>query len=123
MAQLRQNDQKFVDQDVAVLVVGPEDANEFAAYFSQNHLSFIGLPDPQHRVLKQYGKEVKLFKFGRMPTQVMVDKEGTARFVHYGHSIKDIPSNEELLSLVDKLNQEEAVNISHQPVGGIAETR
>ena len=123
MAQLRQDHKQFTERGVAILVIGPEDAKKFASYFSQNHLSFIGLPDRQHRILKQYGQEVKLFKFGRMPAQVMVDKAGTARFVHYGHSMKDIPSNEELLSLVDEINQEEIINTIHQPDGETAETQ
>jgi peroxiredoxin Q/BCP len=53
-----------------------------------------------------YGQEIKLFKFGRMPAQVLVDKNGMVRFVHYGNSMSDIPTNEELLSLVDRMNGE-----------------
>jgi peroxiredoxin Q/BCP len=58
-------------------------------------------------VLKLYGQQVNLFKLGRMPAQVLVDKAGKARYVHYGHSMSDIPSNEELLALLDEINQEE----------------
>jgi peroxiredoxin Q/BCP len=123
MAQLRQEHDQFAKQGVAILIVGPENAKKFADYFSQHHLPFTGLPDPKHRVLKQFGQEVKIFKFGRMPAQVFVDKTGIVRFVHYGHSMSDIPSNEELLSLVQEINQEEIVNISHQSDGEIAETQ
>jgi len=108
MAQLRQDINRFAKRDVAVVVIGPENAKEFSAYFSKHSLPFIGLPDPKNQVLKKYGQEVKLFKFGRMPAQLLIDKEGTVRFVHYGHSMSDIPSNEELLSLVDKMNEEVA---------------
>ena len=73
------------------MVVGPEDAEAFAAYWGKNDLPFVGLPDPEHSVLKLYGQEIKLFKFGRMPAQVLVDKAGIARFVHYGHDMTDIP--------------------------------
>jgi peroxiredoxin Q/BCP len=38
-----------------------------------------------------------------MPAQVLIDKAGLARFVHYGHSMADIPANEELLVLVDEI--------------------
>jgi len=67
---------------------------------------FIGLPDPTHSVLKRYGQEVNLFKFGRMPAQVTIDKNGVARFVHYGHDASDIPSNAEFLELLETLNEE-----------------
>jgi len=38
---------------------------------------------------------------GRMPAQVMIDKSGKVRFVHYGHSMADIPENKELLDLIE----------------------
>jgi len=104
MAQLRQDYQDFVKRQAQVIVVGPEDAKAFAAYWQQHDLPFVGLPDPQASVLKLYGQEVNLFKLGRMPAQVIVDKAGVARFVHYGHSMSDIPPNEEVLALLDQLN-------------------
>ena len=106
MAQLRQDYSQFVARDVEVVVVGPEDAQAFAAYFEKEDLPFIGLPDPKTSVLKLYGQEVNLFKLGRMPAQVLVDRAGRARFVHYGHNMQDIPPNEEILALADQLNQE-----------------
>jgi peroxiredoxin Q/BCP len=103
MAQLRQDYTKFVDRDVEIIVVGPENAKTFADY-SREALPFIGLPDPTYSVLKLYGQEVNLFKLGRMPAQVLIDKAGVARYVHYGHSMRDIPANEELLALGDEIN-------------------
>ncbi len=103
MAQLRQDHDEFVARDTAVLVLGPEDAEDFTEYFTEHDLPFIGLPDPEHSVLKLYGQQIKLFKFGRMPAQVLVDKAGIARFVHYGHNMRDIPENEEMLALIDSL--------------------
>ena len=106
MAQLRQDYQKFIARDVEVVVVGPENAKAFADYFEKESLPFVGLPDPKGSVLKLYGQEVNLFKLGRMPAQVLIDKAGIARFVHYGHDMSDIPANEELLALADELNAE-----------------
>jgi peroxiredoxin len=108
MAQLRQDYQQFVAREVEVVVVGPEDAKAFAVYWEKEALPFIGLPDPKASVLKLYGQEVNLFKLGRMPAQVLIDRPGIARFVHYGHSMSDIPPNHELLELVDQLNREHA---------------
>ena len=103
MAQLRQDHQKFVDRDVEIVVVGPEDAPAFVNYWEAESLPFVGLPDPTYSVLKLYGQEVNLFKLGRMPAQVLVDKAGIARFVHYGHDMSDIPENEEILALADEI--------------------
>jgi peroxiredoxin len=104
MAQLRQDFLEFEKRSTVILVVGPENAAAFAHHFSENSLPFIGLPDPKHSILKRYGQEVNLFKLGRMPAQVLVDKAGIARFVHYGHIMSDIPENTELLSLIDQLD-------------------
>ena len=105
MAQLRQDHSQFVARDVEVVVVGPEDAKAFAAYFDKESLPFVGLPDPKASVLKLYGQEVNLFKLGRMPAQVLIDKAGVARYVHYGHDMRDIPENAELLALADEINR------------------
>jgi peroxiredoxin len=105
MAQLRQDFLEFKKRQTVILVVGPENAAAFRKYFSENNLLFSGLPDPEHSVLKTYGQEIKLFKFGRMPAQVLVDRTGMARFIHYGHDMTDIPKNEEMLALIDSLNQ------------------
>ncbi len=104
MAQLRHDYSKFAARDVVVIAVGPEDADAFARYWEKEELPFVGLPDPRHSVLKLYGQEVKLFKLGRMPAQVLIDKAGVARYVHYGHSMSDIPENAEILALADELN-------------------
>lgn len=58
-----------------------------------NNLSFYGIPDEKQTVLNLYGQEVNLFKLGRMPAQMLIDKNGILRYVHYGHSMKDIPEN------------------------------
>ena len=110
MAQLRQGYPEFVSRDAEIVVVGPEDQKAFATYWQDERIPFVGLPDPKHTVLKLYGQEVNLFKLGRMPAQVIVDKTGQARYVHYGHSMSDIPSNEELLALLDTINQEKMGN-------------
>ncbi len=104
MAQLRQNYDEFVKRQTTVIVVGPENEKAFSAYWEANHLPFVGLPDPTASVLKLFGQEVNLFKLGRMPAQVLVDKQGIARFVHYGHSMADIPENKEILDLIDSVN-------------------
>ncbi len=104
MAQLRQDYAQFIARQAEIMVIGPEKPAAFADYWKKHDLPFIGLPDPQASVLKLYGQEVNLFKLGRMPAQVIVDKLGVARFAHYGHAMSDIPKNDELLSLLDQLN-------------------
>ena len=103
MAQLRRDYPSLRERDVEVVVVGPERPAAFADYWRTEELPFVGLPDPTHSVLKLYGQEVNLFKLGRMPAQVLVDKSGVARFVHYGHGMSDIPDTGEIMAAVEAL--------------------
>ena len=106
MAQLRLDHKEFHQADAVILVVGPEDANAFSKYWRDNDLPFTGLPDPDHSVLKLYGQQIKLFKFGRMPAMAVIDKQGVVRYVHYGNSMSDIPDNAQVLRVLQLLNQE-----------------
>jgi peroxiredoxin len=113
MAQLRQDYEQFVERDAEIVVVGPEDRKAFADYWqpagSQGaQFPFVGLPDPEHAVPDLYGQEVNLFKLGRLPAQIIVDKAGKIRYLHYGRSMADIPPNSDILALLDELNQENA---------------
>lgn len=105
MAQLRQDYDQFVQRDAEVIIVGPESAKRFAEYFKQNDLPFIGLPDPEHTVLKLYKQQVSLIRMGRLPAQTVVDKNGMIQYAYFGKSMRDIPSNAEMINLLDKLNQ------------------
>jgi peroxiredoxin Q/BCP len=106
MAQLRRDIGKFDALNCKLVVIGPEGAERFQDYWRKESLSFLGLPDPGHTVLKKYGQEVNIFKLGRMPAQVLIDKNRVARFVYYGHSMKDIPSNEDVLQILRDLDDD-----------------
>jgi peroxiredoxin len=107
MAQLRLDYNKFLERNAEVVVVGPDSAEDFKQYWQEHDLPFVGLPDPRHKVLKLYGQEIKILKFGRMPAQALIDIDGIVREIHYGRSMSDIPTNEEWLSLLDNLNHDD----------------
>lgn len=76
----------------------------FRQYWKKEQIPFIGLSDPDHTVARRYRQEVNLFKLGRMPLNCVIDVNGYVRFAHYGRSMSDIPSNDELLHVIDALN-------------------
>jgi peroxiredoxin Q/BCP len=115
MAQLRQDYQEFINKDAVILVVGPDDQATFQEYWSKHELPFIGLPDPEHRVANLYNQQVKLLKVGRMPAMMIIDKAGQIRLQHYADSMRDIPTNQSVLKVLDTLNQEEPVGTEHAP--------
>ena len=103
MAQLRRDYSLFQERETIVVAVGPEEKEPFAHYWEDNHMPFIGIPDPEHRVADLYGQKVSIIKLGRMPAQMIIDKQGILRYVHYGNSMKDIPNNEEVIRLLNEI--------------------
>ncbi len=106
MAQLRQDYPKYTERHTEVIAIGPEDAKSFTAWWQENEMPFIGIPDPEHVVSKTYGQKVNLLKLGRMPASLLVDKDGLIRFHHFGDSMKDIPESTDMLGMIDELNRE-----------------
>lgn len=97
---MRQHIADFQTVNTAIVVVGPESAAKFAAYWQKEDLPFIGLPDPGRVVLNLFGQETSLMRLGRMPAQVWVDIEGYVRLQHCGNSMWDIPEVEEVLNQI-----------------------
>ncbi|BEP29181.1 hypothetical protein HLPR_15120 [Helicovermis profundi] len=103
MMQLHQDYDLFVKKETEIIIVGPENKEKFTSFWAEKGYMFYGIPDAKHSVIKLYGQKVNLFKLGRMPAQMLIDKNGTLRYVHYGHSMTDIPENNEMFKLIDTL--------------------
>jgi len=108
LARLRADHQKFTERNAVVLAVGPNSPTAFEQYWTNEKIPFIGLPDPDHSVAKMYRQEVNLFKLGRMPLNCVIDGKGYVRYAHYGASMSDIPTNDELFQVIDELNKASA---------------
>jgi peroxiredoxin len=106
MASLRHDYQKFIDLKTEVIAIGPEKEADFKDYWQKHEMPFPGLADPQHITANQYGQEVKPLKLGRMPAIFVIDKQGLIRYKHLGQSMSDIPTNEEILSILKQLELE-----------------
>ena len=115
MAQLRQDYLEFEARNAEIIVIGPEGPRAFASYWEKERFSFVGLPDPGHEVADLYGQQVKLLKFGRMPALVIIDKQGDIVYRHYGDAMSDIPSNQDVLAVLDELNRRESAIAADAP--------
>jgi peroxiredoxin len=111
MAQLRHDYEKFSERQAEVIVVGPESSEAFRKYWKSNDLPFVGIPDPEHNILRLFGQKTNIFKLGRMPAQMIIDKDGILKYVHYGHDMTDIPENSEIIMLLDLMNAEQVHQI------------
>jgi peroxiredoxin Q/BCP len=100
---MRDGYSEFTQRGAEILAVGPNDAPTFKRYWEDEHIPYVGLPDPYHRVARIYKQEVNMMKLGRMPLVCVVDGNGLIRYAHYGSSMSDIPDNETLLHVIDEL--------------------
>lgn len=107
MAQLRQDYTKFEDLDAEILAIGPDGPNAFRRFWESEQMPFVGLADVGSKVAELYNQEVNIFKLGRMPALLIVDKQGIIRYRHYGRSMADIPANSEVLEVLKTLVEEE----------------
>ena len=115
MAQLRQDYPKFVERNTEIITIGPEDATAFTTWWHEHQMPFIGIPDPKHDITKLYNQQFKLLRGGRLPAMAVIDKESKIRLMHYADLPSDIPSDEAVLALLDKINQESTVT-GNKPV-------
>lgn len=100
---MRQDFSEFQKRGAVIVALGPDGPNAFRRYWQEENMPFIGCPDIKSVVADHFHQEVNLFKFGRMPAIFVIDKEGSVRYNHYGDSAADIPSNAEILKVIDEL--------------------
>lgn len=105
MAQLRRDYNEFIKREAEIIAIGPETPPQFTEWWQGHDMPFTGLADgPLHEVATLYSQKVKLV-IGRMPALLVVDKRGRIRYSHYGESMSDISSNQEVLSILDELSK------------------
>jgi hypothetical protein len=66
-------------------------------------MDFTAVPDPEGRLANLYGQRWGMLKRLRLPSVVVIDKNGRARGRHDGRWMWDIPPNKEVLALLDQL--------------------
>jgi peroxiredoxin len=103
LAQLSQDYDDFVRQNIEIIALGPDGPNAFRKYWEKEGLPFIGLADIKSKVASLYHQEVNWLKAGRMPAVLVIDLDGRIASIHYGESMSDIPSNREVLEILKKL--------------------
>jgi peroxiredoxin Q/BCP len=102
---LRRDYKKFVARECEVISIGPEGADTFRRYWEKEKLPFVGLADPDHRVADRYGQPVRLTRLGRLPMQLLIDKQGVIRTRHEGGWMSDIPANADVLKELDEIDR------------------
>lgn len=102
---MRQDYAEFQRRDVEIIALGPDGPNAFKRYWEKENLPFIGCADIHSAVAAQYQQEVNWIKLGRMPAVLLIDPQGKIVYRQYGESMSDIPTNEQVLAIIDGLRK------------------
>ncbi len=100
MVQLHEDKEKFEEKKIKVIAICPESEEKIKKFLNKQNLDLTFVADPSHSLAKSYNQQVSIFKLGRMPAQILLDKEGKRFFEHYSNSMMDIIKNEQILDLV-----------------------
>lgn len=95
---MRQKKALFDAAGVQVFLTGPDRPVAFERKSADDGLPFPAIPDPDHRIAGLYGQEVVWRRYGRMPSMILVGGDGMVLWAHYGDSMEDIPSVEDVLT-------------------------
>lgn len=60
--------------------------------------------DESKEVAKMLKQERKWIKLGRLPGLLVIDKKGIIQYAYYGKNMHDIPENDEILQIIEKIN-------------------
>ena len=96
---------RIVLKNIASVLEVP--AEDFIKFWTEHEMPFVGVPDNEHRIAEPYGQQVKLLKAGRLPALFVIDKNGLIRAKHFGSSMSDIPTDDDLFTILEKLNREQ----------------
>ena len=102
-AELRKDYEKFIELNAylyPILADKESNAKKLEQKYARKYPVFYDETKQVPNMLKQ---EVKIFKLGRMPGLLIIDKNGIIQYAYYGENMHDIPSNEEILEVLKKI--------------------
>jgi peroxiredoxin len=107
LARLRREFEAFESRRAVVLIIGPDRPDQIQEYWRREDFTFPGFADTDNEVASLFRQKADLYRRGRLPSVVIVDRESRIRFRHDGASAPDIPDNSTLLAELDRINGEE----------------
>jgi peroxiredoxin len=105
LAQLRRDMESFEARRAVILIIDPDRPEQIAEYWEREGLPFPGFADADNYVASLFRQKVDMYGKGRLPSVILIDREGRIRYQHDGISAPDIPSDETLLAELDRINQ------------------
>ena len=102
--QLKEDKEKLEEAGAEVLVVAPHSVPRLVRHLESYGLSsFTGVADPERQVFAAYQVRESDSPIEQHPALFVLDKSGIVRYAHLGQQ-SDSPSNDEMLSALDELD-------------------
>ncbi len=90
MVRLHQEKDYLKSKNINMVVIVPEDEKKLLKYLNNTSINLNFVSDSNHEIANKYNQEVNIFKLGRMPAQIVLDKKLKVIFEHHASSMKDI---------------------------------
>jgi len=100
---LRDEIEAFGQRGAQVVAVGPHTQAEVDKFTARNGYPFPVLADPDHVAFDAYDVASKLVSLGQRPAVFVIDRNGVVRFETVGAQQWQIPSNAEVMAVLDRL--------------------
>jgi peroxiredoxin len=100
---LREDHDRFQALGAEVLAISAEPARASESYLRTHPLPYPTLIDEDHAVFDDYDATSRLLSLGQRPALFVVDAAGVIRFEEVGAQQWNIPSNRQVLSVLETL--------------------
>jgi len=103
---LRDEYEEFQRRGAEVICIAPHDVAETRSLVDELGLPFPVLADDNRAVFLEYDVQSRLWSLGQRPGVYVIDRKGIIRWAHLGTQQWDIPSNQDVLAILDILTTE-----------------
>jgi peroxiredoxin Q/BCP len=100
---LRADIDRFIQAGATVVAIAPDSAEGVARFVRDNDYPFRLLADPEHSAFDAYDVLNKLLSLGQRPAVFVVDQNGVVRFDSIGTQQWQIPTDDNVLSVLSSL--------------------
>jgi peroxiredoxin len=100
---LREDIDRFRGVGAQVVTIAPDTAEGVARFMRDNDFPFPLLADAEHVVFDAYDVMSTMMSLGQRPALFVIDTEGIVRFDSVGTQQWQIPTNDNVLTVVSSL--------------------
>lgn len=103
---MRDDYEQFRRRGAEVACLAPHDVAGSRQLVDELGLPFPVLADEKRAIFKSYDVQSRLWSLGQRPAVYVVDRVGVIRWAHLGTQQWDIPTNAQVLAVLDRLATE-----------------